>query len=183
MYFNIIRRIKKYVIALLSMVVGFALAFMILGWKNKNAATFDDPLRGLVKALTMTIGEFDFDDLYGSFEVNTTGIPSAQNDIEMSAKTNRFFALTILVVLIMFGSIALLNLFVAVIISDFEKLHYECEKQNLVNMAQYSVNVEKIMPKFLLRKMTIEQKLFICLHDWCKDNGNGETCKGNIQGN
>ena len=57
MYFNIIRRIKKYVIALLSMVVGFALAFMILGWKNKNAATFDDPLRGLVKALTMTIGE------------------------------------------------------------------------------------------------------------------------------
>ena len=50
------------------MVIGFALAFMILGWKNSNAATFDEPFRGLVKALVMTIGEYDFDDFYNSFE-------------------------------------------------------------------------------------------------------------------
>ena len=50
------------------MVIGFALAFMILGWENSNAATFDEPFRGLVKALVMTIGEYDFDDFYNSFE-------------------------------------------------------------------------------------------------------------------
>ena len=66
----------------------------------------------------------------------------------------------------------MLNLFVAVIISDFEKLNYESEKQNLINMAQYSVLVEKILRVSVLKKMriNIDQKLTICLHEVCKEN-------------
>ena len=43
------------------------MAFMILGHGNKQFATFEQPFKGLVKTLTTTIGEFDFDTFYTSF--------------------------------------------------------------------------------------------------------------------
>ena len=56
-----------------------------------------------------------------------------------------------MIVLVMAGTITMLNLFVAVVISGYEKLNYESQKQELINMAQYSILVEKLLPDFLLR--------------------------------
>merc|ERR1719300_1430077 len=71
----------------------------------------------------------------------------------------------------------MLNLFIAVIISDFEKLSYDSQKQNIINMAQYSILVEELFPDFLLRKMRVDDELFICLHDLCREQESA-NCKG-----
>jgi len=86
-------------------------------------------------------------------------------------------------VLIMFGSLAMLNLFIAVIISDFEKLDSESEEQRLINMAEYLTLVEKVVPTFILEKLRVDLTLDICLHALCRDEGEqifkGEQiCKG-----
>ena len=74
----------------------------------------------------------------------------------------------------------MLNLFVAVIISDFEKLNYESQKQDIINMAQYSVLVEKILPDRLLERMKVEDSLTICLHDLCRKQET-KQCNGTYE--
>ena len=90
----------------------------------------------------MALGEFNFGDLYNSFEQD---------------KTSRIFAMVILVFLIIFGTITMINLFIAVTISDLRELKAEGFTQNLTNMAQCSCSilVEDMLPAFLLRKMRV----------------------------
>ena len=45
-------------------------------------------------------------------------------------------------------------------------------------MAQYSILVEELFPDFLLRKMRVDDELFICLHDLCREQESA-NCKGN----
>ena len=90
--------------------------------------------------LTMALGEFNFGDLYNSFEQD---------------KTSRTFAMVILVSLIILGTITMFNLFIAVTISDLRDLKEEVFTQNLTNMAQCSILVEDMLPAFLLRKMRV----------------------------
>ena len=46
--------------------------------------------------------------------------------------------------------------------------------QNLINMAQCSILVEELMPDFVLRRMKLDRKLYICGHSLCPKGG----CKG-----
>ena len=178
MFYNIIKKIFRYVIAMFCMIFGYSMTFMILAWKNDSQPNFDSPYRGFVKALAMTLGEYDFDDYYESFKPNVDGLTRGTDEYEdkiYSAKVNRTCAIGLMVVLIMFGSLAMLNLFIAVIISDFEKLDKESEEQRLVNMAQYLTLVEKLAPEILLKTMIVDPKLDVCLHDLCRDEGRDEN--------
>ena len=49
----------------------------------------------------------------------------------------------------------MINLFIAVTISDPRDLKEEVFTQNLTNMAQCSILVEDMLPAFLLRKMRV----------------------------
>ena len=71
----------------------------------------------------MSLGEVNFDDFYENFGGN---------------EVSRTFALGILVLMILSVTITMVNLFVAVIISDREKMVKDVFKQNLLYMAQCS---------------------------------------------
>ena len=66
--------------------------------------------------LTMALGEYNFIDIYNSY----------RND-----RISRGFAMILLVLLILFGTIAMVNLFIAVIISDISQLREDVYTQNL----------------------------------------------------
>ena len=84
----------------------------------------------------MSMGEFGAMTLYDSFD----------ND-----KYSRSIAMIILVLLMMFGNIAMVNLFITVIVSDLEKLKSRVFRQNIVNMAQYAILVEDVNPTCILK--------------------------------
>ena len=90
MYYNILKKLARYALALMSMGIGFTFAFVTLGHDhidNENdVASFSEPFRAIVKTLTMTIGEFDFDDYYKSFRDQGKDLSS---DEQWSAKINR----------------------------------------------------------------------------------------------
>ena len=79
----------------------------------------------------------------------------------------------LLVLLILFGTITMVNLFIAVIISDISQLHEDVYTQNLINMAQCSILVEELLPSWILCKMMVKDNLQVCMHSLCP-----KGCKG-----
>ena len=142
MFYNIIKKLSRYVVAMCLMIAGHAFAFMIVNYGHIKDS-FESPWKSFVMTLTMALGEFNFGDLYNSFEQD---------------KTSRTFAMVILVSLIIFGTITMINLFIAVTISDLRDLKEEVFTQNLTNMAQCSILVEDMLPAFLLRKMRVRDE-------------------------
>ena len=102
-----------------------------------------------------SLGEFGGEALYSSI-----------ND---DHNTTRVFAMIILVSLIIFGTITMINLFVAVIISDLNDLQNETFTQNLINMAHASITAESALPVCFLRGMMTKNKITLCLHDLCPE--------------
>ena len=66
MYYTIVKRVIKYVLAMLFMVAGYAFAFMVVQYGH-DAQSFTSPFKSIVKTLIMTLGEYDFDALYEGF--------------------------------------------------------------------------------------------------------------------
>ena len=81
----------------------------------------------------------------------------------------------LLTLLILFGTITMVNLFIAVIISDISKMRDDVYIQNLINMAQYSILVEAFLPSCILDKMRIDDKVQICIHSLCIRGCPGKT--------
>ena len=73
----------------------------------------------------------------------------------------------VLVSLILFGTITMINLFTAVIISDLNNLEKDVFVQNLSNMAQCAILAEAILPNKLLKGF-IFKKMF-CLRQELKE--------------
>ena len=105
MFYNIIRKIFKYILALFFMVMGFGFANMAIHFG------FGDQFVGLkssfMKALVMTLGEYNLDDVEDNLDNN------------VAMKT---FFFIILLCTIIFGSLTIINLFVAVVVSDVTSL-------------------------------------------------------------
>ena len=103
-----------------------------------------------------SLGEFGGETLYDSIK---------------DGDTTRVFAMIILVSLIFFGTITMINLFIAVIISDIKDLQNETFTQNLINMAHAAITTESVLPdKFLRRfKTQTKTKITLCLHDLCSE--------------
>ena len=89
----------------------------------------------------MSLGGIEFDDFYKNFGEN---------------EVSRTFALGILVLMILSVTITMVNLFVAVIISDREKLVKDVFKQNLLYMAQCSQLTHNLLKNHLYLKNLIK---------------------------
>jgi len=157
MFYNIIKKLARYVIAMFLMIIGFAFAFMVVNYGH-DQETFENPIKSSIMTLTMALGEFNFEDFYNTFKEDST---------------SRGFAMVLLVLLILFGTITMVNLFIAVIISDISQLREDVYTQNLINMAQCSILVEELLPNCILSKMRVEDKETICMHELCP-----KGCKG-----
>merc|ERR1719483_1533289 len=61
MFYNIIKIISRYVIALFLMITCFAFAFMVVNYGN-DQSNFKNALKSIMMTLTMALGEFNFGD-------------------------------------------------------------------------------------------------------------------------
>jgi len=165
MFYNIIKKLLRYVMAMFLMIIGFAFAFMIVHYGH-DQESFENPIKSSMMTLTMALGEFNFEDMYNTFKEDTT---------------SRGFAMVMLVLLILFGTITMVNLFVAVIISDITQLREDVYTQNLINMAQCSILVEELLPSFILNKMRVESKTTVCLHGLCPKGCPGTKLPPNLR--
>ena len=102
MFYNIVKKIFKFILALSFIVMGFGLANMAISQKSKSLR------HSFMKALVMTLGEYNLDNIE-----------------EGDSKTMTTFAFIILLCTIVFGSLTIINLFVAVLVSDIKALREE----------------------------------------------------------
>ena len=165
MFYNIIKKILRYVIAMLLMIVGFAFAFMVVNYGH-DQESFENPIKSSMMTLTMALGEFNFEDMYNTFKEDST---------------SRGFAMLLLALLILFGTITMVNLFIAVVISDIAQLREDVYTQNLINMAQCSILVEELLPSCILNKMRVEDKMIVCMHNLCPKGCPGIKLASNLK--
>ena len=119
MYYSITKRVVKTALGLILLVFAFAFAFFIIHFDNSNEA-FEDVPKSVVKSFVMVLGEFEFNDLWESSESASSGL-------------SQVFTMMLLVGLIMFGTIIMINLIVAIIITDISWLQKVSKQQVLRN--------------------------------------------------
>ena len=130
MYYSITKRVVKTALGLILLVFAFAFAFFIIHFDNSNES-FEDVPKSLVKSFVMVLGEFEFNDLWESSESASSGL-------------SQVFTMMLLVGLIMFGTIIMINLIVAIIITDIAWLQKVSKQQvlrNQVNITTISANI------------------------------------------
>ena len=108
MFYNIVKKIFKFILALSFVVMGFGLANMAIYWQI--AETPIGLRHSFIKALVMTLGEYNLDE------------ELIKGKLDNTMKT---FAFVIILCTIIFGSLTIINLFVAVLVSDIKALREE----------------------------------------------------------
>ena len=137
MYYSITKRIVRTVLGLLLLVLAFALAFFIIHFDNSNES-FETIEKSFIKSFVMVLGEFgrhfvyllhntqlllfflEFDDLWTSSE-------------SAKSKLSQMFTMLLLIGVILLGTIIMINLIVAIIITDIERLNRISKQQVLRN--------------------------------------------------
>merc|ERR1712062_123114 len=76
------------------------------------------------------------------------------------------------VFMIFSGTIVMINLFVAVIISDTKRLEYEVFKEKLFFMAEGSEFIKDLLPIKWQSGLKVQSSITFCVHKIC-----GQTCK------
>ena len=161
------------------MIMGFAFAQMVVNYGH-DEESFENPIKSFMMTLTMALGEYNFIDIYNSY----------RND-----RISRGFAMILLVLLILFGTIAMVNLFIAVIISDISQLREDVYTQNLgilyrifisdkvfsAYMAQHSILVERLFSKTMLGNMRVAEKINVCIHRICSKGCPGISLPPNLR--
>ncbi len=127
MFYSIMSHLAKSLSNFLVLIVGFAFGFFIIN-HGKDSDHFENPMKAFLKTLIMVLGEFEFDDLYNAHE----GDPYS-----------RVFAMVLLVALAVMGSLVLVNLIVALIVSDIADLRHQAHLQELVNKAR-NMNISEL---------------------------------------
>merc|ERR1719244_1035413 len=134
MYYSITKRIIK-----------TALGFFIIHFGNETES-FDSVGRSFLKIFVMVLGEFEFDDLWSNSESSSSNL-------------SRLFTMFLLIGLIILGSMIMVNLIVAIIISDIEWLNKISREQALLNQAHHAVQIHALISLFkCLRRKVVSSK-------------------------
>ena len=129
MYYSITKRIIKTALGFFILVCSFSFAFFIIHFGNETES-FDSVPRSLLKIFVMVLGEFEFDDLWSNSEDSSSGF-------------SRMFTMLLLIGLIILGSMIMVNLIVAIIISDIEWLNKVSKEQALLNQVNKLTKISK----------------------------------------
>jgi len=160
MYYSITKRIIRTALGLCLLVLAFALAFFIIHFDNTNES-FESLSKSIIKSFVMVLGEFEFDDLWSNSE-------------SASSKLSQMFTMLLLVGVIMLGTIIMINLIVAIIITDIERLNKISKQQVLRNKAHHAVQIDAV--RSLLRclhrpvspSVSRSQQMALCVHSVCR---------------
>ena len=120
MFYTITKHLFKTLLSFMIMVFGFAFGFFIMH-HGSGIDKFENFGKSFLKTLVMAVGEIDFDDLY-----------AAHDDPYTLA-----FTMTLLSALIILVTLVLINLIVALIVSDLDELrssgHVQVRKTTNLN--------------------------------------------------
>jgi len=159
MYYTSTKRVIKTALGFFVMIAGFSFAFFIIHFGNENES-FDNIGKSFIKIFVMILGEYEFDDLYES--------AAEQGDLHLA------FTMILLLALIVLGSIVMINLIVATIITDIEWLNHMSKEQVLLNQAHHALTMHLIFSLFPCFSRQIADKhsrnnlqLEYCLHTIC----------------
>ena len=122
MYYSITKRIFKTALGFVILICGFTFAFFIIHFGNETES-FDNIGRSFLKIFVMVLGEFELDDLW-------------MNSESSNSTLSRFITMVLLVGLIILGSMIMVNLIVAIIISDIEWLNQISKERSLINQVR-----------------------------------------------
>ena len=161
MFYRVLRKLFRYVMALFMIVAGFSCSFIVISYGTNNIG-FDRPLKSFAMTLTMAMGEFNSKDLYGNF---------TKKEYE-DEKVSRTFAMFLLIALILAGTITMVNLFITVIITSKDKLKQSVLEENLFYMAQCSEMIQDFALRFSKENFKIKESATFCVHKIC-----GSKCK------
>ena len=159
MFYSIVRHLIRSLLSFFVLIVGFAFGFFIIHHK-KSTENFENPGKAIAKTLTMSLGEFDFNDLY---------------DAHGKDSASRAFTMVLLVGLAVTGSLVLVNLIVAIIVSDISQLRKEAHLQELINKAQHIIYSEGVLsyvccflcPRFRAH-VRVNNRVLVCGHAMCR---------------
>jgi len=128
MFYTITKHLFKTLLSFFLVVTGFAYGFFIIHFQSGNDK-FENFGKAFLKTLVMSIGEFDFDDLYSAHED-----PYALG-----------FTMALLVALIVMVTLVFINLLVALIVTNLDELRTSGHIQELVNKAQHIAHIESAL--------------------------------------
>lgn len=121
-------KLLSYMFVCLLLMVAFSMAFWIIldGHIEKNGKNFSTGFWiDLVYMVTMSTGEFNTGDFYG--------------DIQKASKEVKVFAMIFLIGMVILSTITMVNLLVAAIINDYEKMMEEVGMENLYFITEYII--------------------------------------------
>ena len=147
MYYSITKRIVKTALGFVILVCAFTFAFFIIHFGNESES-FDNIGRSFLKIFVMVLGEFEFDDLWSNSETS-------------SSKLSRIVTMILLVGLIILGSMIMVNLIVAIIISDIEWLNKIAKEQALLNQVLFK-NIFSLHHCNFFCRLTMLCKYMLC---------------------
>ena len=170
MFARVLRKLGRYVVAMFMIVGGFSVGLNVITFGTDQDFQFENPFKSFVLTLTMAMGEFNADNLYQDYDNKIIRLKDKPN-----LKVGRTIAMIILVCMILAGTITMINLFVAVIISDKEKMEEDVFKQKLFYMAEGSEQIKKlVLTKKMSDKLKVDEEMTVCVHKIC-----GPMCKAN----
>ena len=123
MFYAIAKKIVQSALPFFIMVIAFGLAFFIINFGNKSEQ-FENPMKALLKIFVMVLGEFEFDNLY---EESST------------SDGNLIITMILLILLMVAGSVIMLNLIVAFIIADVSNLLEASREQVILNQVNTNI--------------------------------------------
>ena len=164
MFSRVLRKLARYVIAMFMIVAGFSVGLNVITYGTGQAFQFENPFKSFVLTLTMAMGEFNADTLYQDYDnkLKTT----LYKDLAYM-RVGRTIAMIILVGMILTGTITMINLFVAVIISDKEKMEVDVFKQKLFYMAEGSELIKNLVVSKMQSDLKVEEQITVCVHKIC----------------
>ena len=118
MFYAITKKIIQGAVSFIIMVIAFGFAFFVISYDSEGDK-FDNPGKSLLQIIVMILGEFEFNDLYQD---------SYKEDL-----LTLVFTMILLIGLIIFGSLIMANLIVAIIVSDVNMLAIAAKEQVLIN--------------------------------------------------
>merc|ERR1719219_2987694 len=161
MYYSITKRIIRTVLGLVLLVLAFAFSFFIIHFDKENES-FETMPKSFVKSFVMVLGEFEFDDLWSASR-------------SANSQLSRLFTMLLLIGVILLGTIIMINLIVAIIITDIERLSNISKQQVLRNQAHHAVQTDALrgLVKCLYSRtvrspVTRNLQMSLCVHSVCR---------------
>ncbi|XP_043192938.1 transient receptor potential cation channel subfamily A member 1 homolog isoform X2 [Amphibalanus amphitrite] len=137
MFTDVLSTFSKFSVVFFLFITAFAISFFVL---LQNQAEFSSVGKSLLKTAVMMIGEFDYSNIFFD-DSQTVPFPEV--------------TYTLFVAFLILMSIIIMNLLVGLAVDDIKAVQEQASLKRLAMTVQLVLDVESILPDFILRKLTV----------------------------